>query len=754
MFKSYFVLFIGLSIPLLVNAQKSPLPQYLPAREQVLKSYAQAASMDSAVINTVFKTDVKAIWKPDGSGFIFKNVMSKDGCIEFIYIDVKSKSKTNAFDSGRLAEALTSFIGKPFDATKLRLNGIIYAKDGKNLLFQVDNQWLEFDPLRYSLSKAMDREKKPVIMGEFEYWRRGGRRDNLSPDKKWIAFIKEGNIFVKPVDGSAESRLSIHGTKEKPFDGLKWSPDSKHIISYLSDPKEIKKVYYLLTSQPNTTRAELKSHDYAQPGEEFTSYEMHTFDVLKKRGLRVKVGKIDFLGMPQLHWEKDGRHVLYAKTDRGHQRYRVIEVDAFTGETRTIIDEKTSTFIYEQRTYTHYLPDTDEMLWSSEKDGWRHLYLVDTKAGKVKSQITKGNWIVRTVDSVDRSKREVWFSASGINQGEDPYYIHHYRIGFNGKNLITLNTARATHQVTYSPDSKYYLDTYSTISTAPITELHRTTDGSLVMEVERADMSALTATGMKLPEVFVSKARDGKTDIWGILCRPSQYDSLKSYPVIEYIYAGPQDSFVPKNFRSYSEMQSIAELGFMVVMMDGMGTANRSKAFHDTCWKNLADGGFPDRILWIKALAAKYDYIDTKRVGIYGTSAGGQNSLGALLFHPEFYTAGVSACGCHDNRVDKQWWNEQWMGFPIGPHYEQQSNVTNARKLKGKLLLIVGEADTNVPPESTYRVADALIKANKNFELLTVPGMGHSDGGPYGRRKLRDFFVKSLLQVDPPDRNQ
>ncbi len=275
------------------------------------------------------------------------------------------------------------------------------------------------------------------------------------------------------------------------------------------------------------------------------------------------------------------------------------------------------------------------------------------------------------------------------------------------------------------------------------------------MELEKSDATAYLATGMSLPEPFHTKGRDGITDIWGIICRPADFDPNKKYPVIESIYAGPQDSFVPKNFmdRYTTEMQSLAQLGFIVVQMDGMGTANRSKAFHDVCWKNLKDGGFEDRILWIKALAKKYAYVDDSRVGLYGTSAGGQNALGGLLFHPEFYKAGVAACGCHDNRVDKQWWNEQWMGYPVDKNYEEQSNVTNAKNLKGDLLLIVGEADENVPPESTYRVADELIKCGKTFEFLPLPGVGHSDGGPYGRKRKRDFFVKHLLGVDAPDRN-
>ncbi|WP_255696580.1 S9 family peptidase [Solitalea lacus] len=430
-----------------------------------------------------------------------------------------------------------------------------------------------------------------------------------------------------------------------------------------------------------------------------------------------------------------------------------MEVDAVNGNTRNIVDEQTNTFIYENRIYTNYLQNSNEILWATEKDGWRQLYLVDASKANVKP-ITKGEWVVRGVDSVDEKKREIWFSASGMNKNEDPYNIHYYRIGLDGKGLIQLTPAEGNHQVIFSPDRRYFIDTYSQPHVPPVTELHRTSDGKLIMELEKADISAYLATGIRLPEVLHAKARDSKTDIWGVMFRPRNFDPNKRYPVIENIYAGPHDAFSPKNFLPYGEMQSIAELGFIVVQIDGMGTANRSKAFHDVCWKNLADAGFPDRILWIKALAAKYPYVDTTRVGLYGTSAGGQNALGALLFHPDFYKAAVSSCGCHDNRIDKQWWNEQWMGYPVGKHYDEQSNVTNAHKLQGDLLLIVGEADTNVPPESTYRVADALIKAGKTFDFLPIPGLGHSDGGPYGRKRKRDFFIKSFFGVDPPNRNK
>src|SRR5205807_2646614 len=309
------------------------------------------------------------------------------------------------------------------------------------------------------------------------------------------------------------------------------------------------------------------------------------------------------------------------------------------------------------------------------------------------------------------------------------------------------------HTAQFSPDRKYLLDTYSRVDLAPVHELRRADDGRLVCELEKADVSELTASGWQPPEVFVAKGRDGKTDVWGILSRPRKLDPSKKYPVIEYIYAGPHDSFVPKSFSPASRFTALTELGFLVVQIDGMGTANRSKAFHDVCWHNLKDAGFPDRILWHQAAAKKYPYYDISRVGIYGTSAGGQSAAGALLFHGDFYRAAVAACGCHDNRMDKASWNEQWMGYPVGPQYAESSNIDNAHRLRGKLLLIVGELDTNVPPESTMRLANALIKAGKDFDLLVVPGMGHSGGGQYGTRRMHDFFVRHLQGVEPPDRN-
>ncbi len=355
---------------------------------------------------------------------------------------------------------------------------------------------------------------------------------------------------------------------------------------------------------------------------------------------------------------------------------------------------------------------------------------------------------------MDEEKRQIWFRAGGIRAEQDPYYVHFCRINFDGTGLLVLTEGDGTHQIEFSPDRRFFIDRWSRVDQPPVSELQDADDGKLICELERADWSELLETSWRPPERFVAKGRDGKTGIYGIIIRPSNFDPKGKYPVIEQIYAGPQGSFVPKSFGLQTRQHALAELGFIVVQIDGMGTSHRSKAFHDVCWKNLGDSGFPDRILWMKAAAKKYQYMDLSRVGIYGGSAGGQSALRALLAHGDFYKVAVADCGCHDNRMDKIWWNELWMGWPIGPHYEEQSNVTQAHKLKGKLLLTVGELDRNVDPASTMQVVDALIKAEKDFDLLVVPGRGHGVGEtPYAGRRRMDFFVRHLLGVEPPDWN-
>ena len=589
----------------------------------------------------------------------------------------------------------------------------------------------------------------------------GERPSDRSPDGKWIALVKDYNVFIKANESEAkEIQLSDDGKEGLAYGRLSWAPDSKSLVAFRIEPGERKEVYLIQSSPADGGRAKLQTRPYTLPGDKFARYELNLFDVASHKRTQPELDRFEHeWETPRLHWYRDGRHFAFQQVDRGHQRFRVIEVDSQTGSVRNLIDEKTETFIWTAHTenlrlnIVNWPEKTDEIIYVSERDGWRHLYLVDTKEGKVNNQITKGEYVVRGIDRIDEENRQVWFNASGMNPDQDPYLIHFYRVNFDGTGLVALTGGNGNHSVQYSPDQKYLIDTYSRADAAPANELRRVSDGKLVCPLEQADISEWGADGWEPPEVFVAKGRDGKTDIWGIICRPRNFDPNKKYPVIEDIYSGPQGSFVPKTFSPTRRYASLTDLGFVVAKVDGMGTANRSKAFHDVCWKNLKDAGFPDRILWHQAVAAKYPWYDLNRVGIYGNSAGGQNAAAAVLFHPEFYRAAVASCGCHDNRMDKASWNEQWMGYPVGAQYSECSNIDNAHRLRGKLFLIVGEMDTNVPPESTFRLVDALIKAGKDFELLVIPGGGHGMGGAYGQRRMQDFFVRHLLGKEPPDRN-
>ena len=436
---------------------------------------------------------------------------------------------------------------------------------------------------------------------------------------------------------------------------------------------------------------------------------------------------------------------------RGHHLYQMLAMNAETGKLRTVVEESSEKFINYPRLWRQFVKDGKQLLWMSERDNWNHLYLYDVQKAKVIRQITKGDWFVRGIQRVDEEKGEIYFSACGMNKNEDPYLVHYYKIGMDGKNMVALTPEEGNHNVQYTHDFRYLLDTYSKVDQAPVTVVRDALTGKLLKTLEKADISTLKKHGWQQPEVFVAKGRDGKTDMWGIIQRPTNFDPNRKYPVIEYIYAGPGDAYTPKSFMAYNwYTTSLAELGFIVVQLDAMGTSYRGKKFEEVCYKNLKDAGFPDRELWIKAAAQKYPYMDADNVGIYGCSAGGQESTTAVLLHGDFYKAAYSACGCHDNRMDKIWWNEQWMSWPVDSSYVECSNVENAHKLERPLMLVVGELDDNVDPSSTYQVVNALIKANKDFELVVIPGAHHTVGESFGEHKRYDFFVKNLLGVNPP----
>jgi dipeptidyl aminopeptidase/acylaminoacyl peptidase len=734
----------------------------------------QTASRGEQGPRRVFRDRVAPRWFADGSRFWYRNDL-RDGAREFVVVDAERGVRGLAFDHARLAEGLSKATGMAYPADKLPFDRIGYVDDDKAIRFKVGDSWWECSLTNYECvsSGALD-EGGADVEEEPSGGRRGrrgsvpgeggdepSRSGNRSPDGKWIARIKDHNIHLRGGDDETkEIQLSTDGREGMSYGNLSWSPDSRSLVAFRIEPGERKEVYLVESSPSDGGRAKLQTRPYPLPGDRFSMYEANIFDVESRQQKKPEVDRFEHEWLrPRLRWNSEGTRFAYQQTDRGHQRLRVIEVGARDGSVRNLIDERSETFIWTAHTENlslntvNWMTNSGEIIHVSESSGWRHLYLVDALAGKLMNPITRGEWVVRGIDLIDEARRQVWFRASGVWAGQDPYLMHYGRVGFDGEGLVWLTVGDGQHTVQFSPDRRFIIDTYGRVDLPPVTELRRVSDGSLVCKLEEADVSGLQESGWAPPEVFVAKARDGITDIWGIICRPRDFDPDRKYPVIEDIYAGPQSSFTPKTFSPVSRYESLTRLGFVVVKLDGMGTANRSKAFHDVCWKNLKDAGFPDRILWMKAAAARYPYLDLTRVGVYGGSAGGQNAAGALLFHPEFYKAAVANCGCHDNRMDKASWNEQWMGYSVGPHYSESSNIDHAHRLQGRLMLVVGELDNNVPPESTYRFADALIRANKDFDFLMVPGGGHGAGGAYGQRRLQDFFVRHLLGKEPPDRN-
>ena len=737
--------------------------------------YDRAAGLQALTSGTVFRARVEPHWLPGAANFWYRNNLPGSRR-EYIMVDAASGQRRPAFDHARLTAALAQTTATRAVAQAgpehLTLDELDFTTSARALTFRAGGKLWRVDLASYALrpttapKASPTRDAAPAPTG-----RRGGSRGSgrsqrfnrgsggLSPDGKWTAFFQKENLYIsRRASGeigptSQTFALSTDGTPGDAYSGvIRWSPDSTRIAVLRTKAAQEHKVTLIHNAPLDQLQPKVRTIDYLKPGDRIAVPKPHLFDVVNRREIPIP----DTLfptpwSIQELRWAPDSTHFTFYYNQRGHQVLRIVAIGAATGAARALVDEQSPTFVdYSGKHFAEYLDDTAELIWMSERSGWNHLYLYDAKTGQVKNPITHGEWVVRRVERVDAAKRQLWFWAGAIRPAQDPYYQHLCRVNFDGTGLVILTEGDGTHTVQFSPDSRWLLDTWSRVDTPPVTELRRAADGSLVATLERADASALLATGWRAPERFVAKGRDGKTDIYGVVWLPMHLDPARKYPVIEYIYAGPQDSFVPKDFKSYYRQQTLTELGFIVVQCDGMGTNNRSKAFHDVCWKNLGDAGFPDRIPWIKAAAQKYPCMDVTRVGIYGTSAGAQSSLRALLAHGDFYKAAMSDSGCHDNRMDKIWWNELWMSWPLGPHYAEQSNVTQAHKLTGKLLLIVGDQDDNVDPASTLQVASALIKADKDFELLVVPGGRHGCGNqPYGWRRTQDFFVKTLLGQEP-----
>ena len=691
---------------------------------------------------------------------------------EFLLVDAKTGERKPLFDQEKLAAALSRAAGRVYEAKRLPFQRLELIEKDNAVRFDAGGRAWTCQLNTYecrSGAAISDAARGQQLPGAPQ---QELRMEIPSPDGQWIAFQKDHNLHVRSVATNEVIRLSNDGAERRDYSAqlptlprmiqegamdvkvppsVRWAPDSKKLLAYRLDRTSARQ-FTVVQSVPRAgVRPVSYTYDYPLPGEVGLSRaEPVIFEIATRKAIPAQTEPLDLLytGGPRFQWHPDSRGVYFVFTRRGYQNVQLREIDASTGAVRILVEERSETFVDPGMTYFRVLEQTPEIVWSSERDGWCHLYLYDAKTGRLKHPITKGPWVVRGIERVDEKSRRVWFTASGREPGRDPYLAHVYRAGLDGSDLRLLTPDDADHAPSFSPTGEYFADTWSRVNLAPVSVLRRGEDGSVAMELERVNVEP----GYPWPEPFRLLAADGKTDIYGVIVRPSNLDPQKKYPVIEDIYTGPQGFHAPKTFRARSLAQATAELGFIVVVIDGRGMAKRSKSFHDYCYKNLgADAGLADHIAGIQQLAERYPYMDLSRVGVYGHSAGGYDSTHALLTHPEFYKVAVSSAGNHDHRMDKAWWNELWMGFPLGDHYRQQSNVTLAPKLEGKLFLMHGELDDNVHPASTLQLVDALVKANKDFDLLIMPGENHGAGANrYFIRRRWDFFVRHLLGVEPP----
>jgi dipeptidyl aminopeptidase/acylaminoacyl peptidase len=699
---------------------------------------------------------------------------------EYVLVDPATRLRRPAFDHARLAAALSVAADTSYVGEKLPFTAFEYANGGRSLRIALDTTrgyLCDLGGYTCTLEKPV---RKPAT-------------EVRSPDGRWIAFERAENLWVRSVATGEEIQLSRDGekdwgyavnpeaccdavtrvrqrTEKRPI--LSWSPDSRRIATYRLDEREVKPLYLLETAKG---RPILHSYRYALPGDSvIPRYEVHIFDVEARRGVRSERGVQDGVNTRccwftsdtlwnEAQWGQGSEDFYYTHGQRDYRKLALVHVNAGTGTARGILEETSPTFV-ETTLLTggfgnwRVINGNREVVWFSERDGWGHLYLYDAVTGQLKNRITEGPWLVLELLRIDEAARTVYFTAVGREPGRDPYYRHLYRAALEGGGLTLLTPEDADHQVTFSPTGRFIVDTYSTRQQPPVTVLRRP-DGTVAMTVQEADVSQYLEMGGRWPESFRVKARDGVTDLYGLLFRPARFDSTRSYPVIDYIYPGPQSGSIGARAFSVTpggNAQALAELGFIVVQVDAMGTPFRNKAYHDSYYGNMGDNGIPDHIAALKQLAARHPYMDLGRVGIFGHSGGGFSSTDAILRYPDFFHVAVSSAGNHDNRSYDYTWGEKYQGLLVksaggGDNFDGQANHLLAKNLKGKLFLLYGTLDDNVHPNATLLLIDELIKANKNFDLLVMPNRNHGFAGePYVIRRTWDFFVKHLLGVDPP----
>lgn len=619
----------------------------------------------------------------------------------------------------------------------------------------------------------------------------GGGLSITSPDGKKAVFIRDWNLWVRDEATKKETQLTTDGTKDFGYAtdnaGWKhsdraivlWSPDSKKVATYQQDQRHVSDMYLVTT---NVGAPKLEAWKYPLPQDK-DIIKIHRVVINVETGTttRFKMGPDDRRGtlcddiscggsFDDNEWSPDSTKLAFVSSSRDHKEAKFRIADVATGDVRDVFEEKVATQ-YESgqgAVNWRYYPATNEAIWYSERDDWGHLYLYDLATGRPKNQITKGNFVVTRILKVDDKARTIFFEANGREAGRDPYFTHFYRVNFDGTGMALLTPEDGTHQIALSPDGRYFIDNFSKPD-VPQTAVLRDLQGKLVLELEKVDIRRLTAAGWKPPTPITTKSNDGKWDLYGLMFTPSNLDAGKKYPVINYIYPGPQGGGV--GTRAFgparSDHQALAELGFVVVIIDGACNPDRSKTFHDVCYGNMADNTLEDQMAGLKQLASKHPYLDLTRVGVWGHSGGGYATAAAMFRYPDFYKVGISESGNHDNRNYEDDWGERYIGLMRTPdgnfssatddaktktNYTDQANQNFAKNLKGKLMLAHGNMDDNVPPYNTWLVVDALVKANKDFDLVIFPNARHGYGGDsfYMMRRRWDYFVKHLLGMEPP----
>jgi dipeptidyl aminopeptidase/acylaminoacyl peptidase len=689
---------------------------------------------------------------------------------QFVVFDPATLKKEPAFDNAKLAAALSSAAGKTYEAGKLPFNSIEILADGQSVSFTAGAR--RFDCDRQGSQCTVRKGNAPASAF--------GRSDALSPDKKQTAFIRDYNLWVREVSSGKETQLTIDGIKDFSYalDNagwiksdraiVLWSPDSKKIATFQQDQRNVGEMYLVQTMVGHPT---LQAWKYPLPGDENVAMIQRVIiDVDTPRVVRLQMPPDQHRSTlcdhvvcrgsdwADVEWSPDSSQLAFVSTSRDHKQETLRIADAATGAVRDVMEERAETQYESGQGMVNwrYLPGSGEIIWYSERSNWGHLYLYDLATGKLKNQITSGEFTVTELLRVDEKSRTLYFMANGREKNRQPYFAHLYRVRFDGSSLTLLTPEDANHTVTFSPSGRYFVDSYSKPDVPPVTVL-RDTDGKLLETLERTDISKLLAEGWQPPQPISVKARDGSTDLYGLLFKPSNLDPQKKYPIVNYIYPGPQGGSVGSWSISAARLdaQALAELGFVVVMIEGMGNPGRSKSFHDFYYGNMGDNTLPDQITGMRQLAQRYPWIDIERVGIWGHSGGGYAAADAMFRYPDFFKVGISEAGNHDNREYEDDWGERYQGLlhkaGSGTNYDDQANQSLAKNLKGHLLLAHGTLDNNVPPYNTLLVVNELIKANKDFDLLMLPNRHHGFAAePYMVRRRWDYYVRYLMGAEPP----